>query len=80
MLVLGLPVLRPANRHQLDFLELVLANEPPRILPRRARLGAEARGEGGKAVVRNKSSANLGNCPVPNTASSRTSSGGAHSV
>ena len=48
-LVLGLAVLGRADADQLDLLELVLADEPARIAPRRARFGAEARGERGQA-------------------------------
>ena len=38
-----------ADRHQLNFLELVLADIAPRILPRRTRLRTETRGKGGQA-------------------------------
>ena len=56
MLVLGLPVVRTAHGDQLDLLELVLADEPARVLARRTGLRAEARGQRGQAAYREISS------------------------
>ena len=48
VLVLGGGVVGAADRDQLDFLELMLADIPARVLARRSRLGTEARSECGQ--------------------------------